>query len=358
MKKFTKNKKIIIIVSASIEGLLITYFGGSMIATSAISNSLYNHRTEIIDEPYTMLQKTRDDYPSLSNRKEFKIDHHKIKLQGYLYETPNPKGLVITAHGINSYSDSDHAQYQDYFLNHDWDVLSFDMTGCGKSEGKGMNGLFESRLCVDSVLSYVSNDESINDLPICLFGYSWGAYGVASSSKNHEKVCAIAALSGFNAPNEMMLEYVANYKSKGLYIGKPGLDFSLGLFNGDKVFYRATTEINKHKDINYMIVQGEKDDVVYYKASIYSKLKNKNLDNVTLEYLEGFKHIGIWRTKSANEYYDLKKSEYDALLKEYKGSIPEDVLNSFLDGVDKDKSSELNLSLLDRINDMFLASVV
>ena len=357
MKKLSKTKRIIIIVSIAIVGVLITYFGGSMIATAAINNSLYNHRCDIKDEPYTLLQKTRDDYPLLANRKEFKIDHYKIKLQGYLYEVNNPKGLVVTAHGINSYADSDHTQYQNYFVENNWNVLSFDMTGCGRSEGKGMNGLFESRYCVESVLSYVKNDEELNDLPICLFGYSWGAYGVASASKNLEKVCAIAAISGFNAPNEMMFEYVANYKSKALYIGRPGLDFSLGLFNGNKVFYKATDEIKKHQDINYMVVQGSNDDVVYYNASIYSKYKTKTPDNVQLEYIEGAKHIGIWRTDEANSYYNEVKAQYDQLEKEYKGNIPSNVLDEFVSGVDKDRSSEMNLSLINKINDMFSTSV-
>ena len=360
MGKLSKKSKIIIIISAVLGSIVITYFGGSLIATSAVDASIFNHRTELseLDEnPYYLLHKTRDDYSSLSSRKEFIIKHNKLNLQAYLYEQANPNGLVIATHGVSSFADSDQAQIHDYFYNKGWDVLTFDMVGCGRSEGKNMVGLYESKYIVDSVLKYVSSDDSLKEMPIWLIGHSWGAYGVTSSSKNHEKVYAIAALSGYNAPNEMMYEYVKNHQSPAFVLGKPGLDFSLGLTKGPKAFDKASSEIKKHQDIDYMIVQGSDDDIVYYGASLYSCFKKKSPENVSLEYIENGNHVGIWRSTAAVSYYQEVRNQYSELEKQYKGNIPEDSLNEFLLSVDKEKTSELNLSLMDKINDMFLNSL-
>ena len=360
MGKLTKKSKIIIITSAVVGSIIITYFGGSLIATSAVDANIFNHRTELSEleeNPYYLLHKTRDDFSSLSNRKEFTIKHNKLNLQAYFYEQVNPKGLVIATHGVSSFADSDQSQIHNYFVNKGWDVLTFDMVGCGRSEGKNMVGLYESKYIVDSVLNYVSNDELLKEMPICLIGHSWGAYGVASSSKNHEKVCAIAALSGYNTPNEMMYEYVKNHQSTAFVLGKPGLDFSLGVMKGQKAFNKASSEVKKHKDINYMIVQGSDDDIVYYGASLYKSLKTKTPENVTLEYVEKGNHVGIWRSIEAVSYYRELRNQYDQLDKQYNVNIPEETLNEFLLTVDKEKSSELNLTLMDKINDMFLNSV-
>ena len=56
---------------------------------------------------------------------------------------------------------------------------------------------------------------------------------------------------------------------------------------------------------------------------------------------------------------EIKKrdKEIRQLEKEYKGNIPSNVLGEFVSGVDKDRSSEMNLSLINKINDMFSTSV-
>ena len=51
------------------------------------------------------------------------------------------------------------------------------------------------------------------------------------------------------------------------------------------------------------------------------------------------------------------RGQYDRLDKQYKGNIPETALIEFLSTVDKEKTSELNLTLMDKINDMFLNSL-
>ena len=364
MKKHRKTKVVIIVISSVLLGLILLYFGGSVIATSIICNYLFGSREPDIEtvlkdpQRYYQILKTRDDYSLLSSREEPTFKHGKYNLQGYLYECSNPKGLIISCHGVSSFADSDHAEYQNYFLNQGWDIFSFDMPGCGRSEGDKMYGLYESRFAVESAIRYVKTNDKIKNLPLCLIGHSWGAYGAVTSSEIDEKIHAIAAISGYNAPNEMMVGAARIKYWDGLIIGKPGLDFALSILDGNKAFFKASSEIKKHEDISYYIIHGEKDDIVPFKGySQYSKVVNINLNNVKTLSLSNYKHSGIWRSEAANTYYEIKKNELDALYKQYNKNIPDDVYSDFIASVDKDKSSELNLTLLDDINNLFTQSI-
>ena len=117
--EYMKSKKKIIIPIIVISSIVATYFVGTFFGTIGVSNSLFHKRTESVEQmlqyPYNEMQYVRSDYPNLNERTEIMFDHGKIKLAGYLYETNNPLGLVVCAHGVNSFADGDNAQLQSYF---------------------------------------------------------------------------------------------------------------------------------------------------------------------------------------------------------------------------------------------------
>ena len=313
----------------------------------------------MLDDSYFYFVKSQRDFPLLQNREIHTFKCHKETLTGYLYEVENPHGLIITAHGINTLADSNHALYQNYFVEQGWDVFAFDEVGCGRSTGKGMVSLAESRYCVDSAISYVRSVDKIKDLPICLFGHSWGSYGVVTASGENDDIKAVTAFSGYDAPNEIMFSFAMNYASPLLGFTKPILDMSLYTMFGNQAFYTASGVIKRNNDTKYLIIHGDLDDVIPLKGySIYTHVVNKNYPNVDTILLEGFKHTKPWTTQASFDYLDeVVFPGYYSLEREYEGNIPEEVLNSYIDSIDFDLANQLDLTLMNRINTLFLDSV-
>ncbi len=358
-----KKPKIIMIISLSLASAIVTYFGLGLLATYSINENLVNVRgadiNELENSDYYDIQYTRKDYPLMADREEIDFKCGKTNLKGYLYTVDNPVGVVIAAHGVTSYADGNHAQYHNYFLEHNWDVFSFDMTGCGRSSGRGMKTLHESRYCVRNAVKTMQNMDLTKDLPICLFGHSWGAYGVVSATNDVSGVKAVASFSGYNSASEMMYGFAESHTSKAVILTKPAFETALFLLQGQDAFYEASSAIKKNKDTNYIVIQGDRDYTVpLEKYSIYDKVVDKNYTNVIPILLEGYGHSSPWKTLTANKYMeDVIDPAIEEMHRTYGEHIPEDVFKEFLITVDKEKANGLNYNLLNKINDIFLESI-
>ena len=285
-----KSRKITVIIASIASGFVVTYFGVSLIATAIINHNYFEIRgstpKELDDNSFFFLQKTQKDFDNLQKRTYLSIPYEDMNLQGYLYHQENPKGLIVSCHGINSLADSDHAQYQSYYFDKGYDVFSFDMVGCGNSDGDSMTGLYESRYCVDSAISFISNYETTKDLPIFLIGHSWGGYGSVASTFDSKNVKAVVSFGGFEQAVEEMAGMASNYVGGLVNFLKPGLDTSMAIYKGKKAFVNASEAIKENPNVSYYIVQGKNDNTVHYKDSLYHAVENKNYPNVTLKLLE------------------------------------------------------------------------
>lgn len=357
-----KKRKIILIISLSLVSATVTYFGFGIIGTHISNESFFNVRSTseetLMDDYYYRIQNVRTDYPNMAIREEITFKSNKDELRGYLYEVNNPVGVIVAAHGINSLADGAQAQYHNYFLEHNWDVFTFDMPGCGRSSGT-MHSLIESRVAVKNAVETIQKHEKTKDLPLCLIGHSWGAYGVVTASNDLDGVSAVAAFSGYDSPAEIMYGFAINYFSPTLCVTKPALYTGLSLLKGSSAFYTGHEAIKNNPDIQYVIYQGDLDEVVPLKHySIYDNIVKKNYSNITPVLLEGVGHVEPWKSKEANEYIDnVITPELDELKKEYGNKLPEDVFNEFMTHIDKEKASGLDLPLLDNLNQLFLDSV-
>ena len=355
-----KKRKILFIVTLSVLSAVVTYFAGGVIATKTVTDKLLNVRGSTVDSLNTLeykIQKNRDDYPSLEIREELSFKCDKETLRGYLYTVDNPIGVVITAHGINTLADA-HGQLQDYFIQNNYNVFSFDMTGCGASSGKGMKTLHESRKCVSSAIKTVKNNAKTSSLPIFLVGHSWGGYAVVAATEDHKDISAVASFSGYNQPADAMYGFAEYAVGKGVVLTKPSLDFSLTTLYGNDEWFKASTAIKHNPNTKYVIVQGEDDIVVPLKRySIYTNVNEKKLTNTTKILLPGIGHSGPWREKASHDYSEELNKELDALRKQYGYQIPHDVEAEFISKIDKEKSSQLNLDLMNQINDIFKESI-
>ena len=90
-----------------------------------------------------------------------------------------------------------------YFAQNGYYVFAYDATGNDESEGEGVGGIPQGVIDLDHAISFVEESDHFPDLPIVLFGHSWGGYSVSSVLTYHPEVKAVIACSGCNRSSDL-----------------------------------------------------------------------------------------------------------------------------------------------------------
>lgn len=126
-------------------------------------------------------------------------------LCGHVYGADNTRGLVVFRHGIFS-------QHQDYLalitglVDRGWKVFAYDAIGCGESDGDSTLGFSQSPIDVHAAVQFAKESGMAGELPILLFGHSWGGYGVAAALAYDDGVAGCVTMSGFDLPEGIIME--------------------------------------------------------------------------------------------------------------------------------------------------------
>ena len=197
MAKTVKSKKRIALVA--ILCALVLLVGGWWALTASIYDDNVNRRFE----SYEPLMLRVDDFDGLQcTRYEFPSDKGQM-LTGYLYSSgSDQRGIIVIAHGFggghNSYMDC-----ANYFAQHGYYVFAYDATGNDESGGDGVGGFPQGVADLDYAISFVEESGNFPDLPIGLFGHSWGGYSVCSVLTYHPEVKAVIECSGCNSSSDL-----------------------------------------------------------------------------------------------------------------------------------------------------------
>ena len=193
---YVKYKKRVLIVLACV---LVTLIGGWWGLSVSIYNDNFNRRFETY-EPFAL---KIEDFEGLQRTKyEFPSDKGQM-LTGYMYSAgTGQKGILIIAHGLgaghNSYMDC-----ADYFAKNGYYVFAYDATGNDESEGDGLGGIPQGVVDLDHAVSFVEESGNFPDLPIVLFGHSWGGYSACSVLTYHPEIKAVIECSGCNSSSDL-----------------------------------------------------------------------------------------------------------------------------------------------------------
>lgn len=120
------------------------------------------------------------------------------ELAGYYYKCIDgaPEGLVVICHGFGG----DANQFMDsaaYFAKNGFAVFSFDVTGSGRSGGKGAGGFPQYTLDLMSAIDFAKMIPELEGLPVMVLGHSMGAYAAVNVFNFRDDVSAVALLAGF-----------------------------------------------------------------------------------------------------------------------------------------------------------------
>lgn len=250
-----RKKKILIIAICVLAALVI---GGDW----ALSVMIYNETFDQRFESYEPLMLRLDDFEGLQRtRYEFPSDRGQL-LTGYLYSRgEGQRGIVVMAHGFGGGGHNFYMDCADYFARQEYCVFAYDATGNDESEGAGVGGLPQGVIDLGRAISFVEESGNFPDLPIVLFGHSWGAYSVCSVLTYHPEVKAVIACSGFNASSDMLEAEGKNQVGNGIYLMLPFVKLHERIQYGS---YASNTAMDGFaaSDAAVMIVHSTDDTVV------------------------------------------------------------------------------------------------
>lgn len=304
-----------------------------------------------------------DHYKDKYSREEFNFYSGKNKLQGFIYGAKNNK-LLIWCHGLGAAHES-YIQEILYFVDNGYRVISYDATGSGESEGKSTVGLIQSAIDLDHCFKYIESNDELKSLPIYLIGHSWGGFAVAEAAGRHENIKAIASISGYAYPVEMIVKegsrmFEFNLKSFS-FLFEISHMISFGIENYKR---NAVDSINS-TDTPILLIHGNKDEMIPLDdCSIVSKMKDTKNPNVHTLIVsdEGQNgHNSIFYNKEAvgaieefNRQFDDEIKNIPAHLQEVKREKEIILIRErLIDKADLELINKVNDDLLDKIINFF-----
>jgi pimeloyl-ACP methyl ester carboxylesterase len=269
-------------------------------------------------------------------------------LAGYLYTNGEDQhGIVIIAHGFGDGGHNSYMDAADYFAKNGYYVFAYDATAMDKSEGEGLGGVPQGVIDLDHAISFVESSNDIPDLPIVLFGHSWGGYCVSAVLSYHPEVKAVIECSGFNSSPDMFESGGKSQAGSVIYTMTPFIRLHEYFKYGR---YAVNTAMNGFDSTNasVRIVHSADDGVIgieYGLDKYYEKYKDD--PRFTFIRFEDKGHNGILNDPG-NTYKDefnakfdkwLETLDYDYNAEENKDRFIADKANYITENLDHEKWS-------------------
>lgn len=131
------------------------------------------------------------------------------ELSGWMISSSSAKATIICCHGYPA-NKSDILSTVS-FLYPDFNLLLFDFRGHGDSQGRFVSfGLREDR-DIRGAINYIKGKEEIKNLPIGIWGYSFGGAVAIKVSTQIEEVKALVTDSTYASFPEMVIQYYGDW---------------------------------------------------------------------------------------------------------------------------------------------------
>ena len=345
------KKKIAFIIVACI--LAATIFIVMPVLTIIIYNDNFGERFETAEwmaysvSDFENLKVTECSFPS---------NHGQI-LAGYQYskEVQQPiKGVVVLAHGLGGGGHNTYMDVADYFTSNGYLVFAYDATGNDKSEGDSVEGLPQGVIDLDYALRYVKQANEYKDLPIVLFGHSWGGYSVGNVLNCHPDVKAAVLVAGFDRSTDLFEQQGESMIGFGIKLFMPYVSLYERLKFGEYATYSA---IDGFAESNAgIMVLYSKDDTSVLPENGYDKFYDVYGDNPRFSFIEyeDRGHGYIYYSEAARNYRDQLNKDYTAYVEANGGEYSAEMKAAFMEkNLDKSKCYEFDYDLMEQILEFY-----
>lgn len=264
-------------------------------------------------------------------------------LRGFVFSYPDivPKALLVLYHGYGMGLD-DYLPECAYFSRRGYLVLAFDGSGTGHSDGR-LYGLPQHILDLQACLNYVCADGRLSQLPLLLYGHSWGGYACnALGALADFPVRGIVSAAGFATATSALSAHVKRHYGLFSPFAMLGVHLYQRLCYGRLSGLTAMDGLKKYT-CPVLIAQSDDDSIIPYSDNYGVLYRAFSTDpNKTFLPLTGHNHnlttpAEIDRKKRSM----LKQLRSDSVpaalaeeMNELKTHVDEDLLGQFADFLD------------------------
>ena len=291
-------KRIIKMIIIGIVAMSVIIFCGVAIAHMVVfSRADYDQYDSDYNLVYDDIDKEK--YP----REQLIVQSGENDISAFLYMVQDAKGLIVVAPGHRDANDIKLYEIR-YFVDAGYSVVCLDYTGCYTSSGNSMKGYSQSVYDIDALLDYIEADERFENMPICLFGHSMGAYAVCAELQFEHDIAKVVAASGFDTPEEQWQYSIKRYTGIFYPIIKPFNLLFIDLKYGDDKDLSAVDGINSVL-IPVLVISAEEDLFYGGKSPIYDRqneIMNPNCTFVLMDEENHNGHYDYFLTDAALEY--------------------------------------------------------
>ncbi len=233
-----------------------------MFLSSYIYQSNFGSRYETI----SWMARNLDEFPGLHADKYTFASNDGQNLAGYSYyrETENPKGVIVIAHGLGGGGHNSYMDVANYFAEHGYIVFAYDATGNDDSEGDDVRGLPQGVIDLDYTIRFVKVNDKFKDLPIMVFGHSWGAYSAGSVLKVHPDIRAVVMVAGFNQSTDIIEEEGQRIMGSGMKLLMPYISLVERVKFGSYASYNCIDGFDA-SNAGVMIIHSVNDEMISFK---------------------------------------------------------------------------------------------
>ena len=348
----SKKKKILrIIVTVILCVILLT----PTLILPAVSAIVYHVNFSQRYETAEWMAFTADDFPGLNVTEcRFPSDHGQM-LAGYEYRKGEgePKGVLILAHGLGGGGQASYVNVIDYFAGCGYIVFAYDATGNDKSEGSCIGGFPQGVIDLDHAIRHVKA-RPYGNLPIVLYGHSWGGYSVCAVLEYHPDVRGVVSVAGCNDSTIMIRE-------QGRLMAGDIIDLLIpyvALY--EKIRFGSYADASAMKgfeesDAKIIILHSDDDTTVLpaYGYDIYKKHYGSN-DRFTFLRFKDRGHSYLCTSPESAQYRAELNEQYKAYIAENGLSYSEETKQTFMNAhLDKEKCFELDAQLMEQLKQFY-----
>ena len=313
--KMKKGLKITLIILGI---LLVLIIAALLIAPKMIVKTIYKQNFGIRFTSFEPYCRDIAEFDGLEREKHVFTSNEGQKITGYVYTKGDtePKGLIVLAHGFGGGGHCSYMDVADYFASNGYNVFAYDATGNDESEGESVKGLPQGVIDLDYALNYIKADEGLSDLPLMLWGHSWGGYSACSVAKLHPEIEGIISVAGFNSSLDMI-------ENVGRDMAGDAIDYAMPIFEDlekDKFGDFATMtalEGLEQSTADVLIYHSADDDMIPIELS-YDKYYEKFSGNERFTFVrfEDRGHNHIFNSADGLKYRAEVEAKYDEYCKE------------------------------------------
>lgn len=270
-------------------------------------------------------------------RSEFTFEAQGNTLHGYRYDTDNPCGLAVFAHGLNSNNNA-LLPLITHFVDQGWMCVSFDGTSAGDSEGDAVRGLCQTKYDLEGLLDYIGQQPDLAALPLVTIGHSMGGYAVTASLADGYRPDAVVCLSAVNSADDTMSALVTMYGGPLGWLCVPHVWIQNRLAFGADADITGIDGINAAGDTPVLCIYGSEDEAVPpYRSGILAHadaITNPNFTSIVIDEPYRSTHSTVWLTTDSAQYSLEQWERQNALREEYGKPLPADVYQQLLVTID------------------------